>query len=111
MHAPSIAVALTDAAFDVGAVAARPELRGLADDERLTYATAELRALVTEDVTDFLPLAARWAGEGKVHAGLVFTHPARFNRAMLAYPGNVIAGLREFLDDPPIGGESWIWWL
>jgi hypothetical protein len=38
------------------------------------------------------------------------TNPKRFNRATVAYPGNVIAALRAFLTDPPITGESWIWW-
>jgi hypothetical protein len=42
---------------------------------------------------------------------LIFTNPRRFNRATLAYPGKLIAALREFLTDPPITGVSWIWWL
>ena len=71
----------------------------------------ERRALVTENVADFMPLATQWAGQRKPHSGLIFTNPKRFNRATLAYPGNLIASLCEFLTDPPIIGESWIWWL
>jgi hypothetical protein len=111
MHAPSIATELISEASDVVAVAAQPHLRGMADQELLAYATTEQRALVTENVADFMPLATQWASEHKAHSGLIFTSPKRFRRATLAYPGNLIASLREFLTDPPIDGESWIWWL
>jgi len=111
MHAPGIAATLVDESFDVVAVAAQPGLRGMSDEDLLIYATAHERAVVTENVADFMPLALQWAGAGTVHGGLIFTSPKRFNRAMLAYPGNFINGLRDFLTDPPITGESWIWWL
>ncbi len=111
MHAPGIADSLAEESFDLVAVAADPALRGMPDEDLLTYATQNERALVTENVADFMPLAAQWAGAGKAHAGLIFTNPRRFNRATLAYPGNVIAALREFLTNPPITGESWTWWL
>jgi hypothetical protein len=83
----------------------------MADEELLAYATTERRALVTENVADFIPLATQWAGRHTTHSGLIFSNPKRFNRATLAYPGTLIAALREFLADPPITGESWIWWL
>lgn len=111
MHAPSVALQLIGESFDVVAVAAQPDLRGMADEELLVHATTERRALVTENVADFMPLATQWAGEHKTHSGLVFTNPGRFNRATLAYPGNLIASLREFLTHPPITRGSWIWWL
>ena len=111
MHAPGIADSLTEESFDVVAVAAEPVLRGMTDEDLLTYATNHERVLVTENVADFMPLAAQWAGAGKAHAGLIFTNPRRFNRATLAYPGNVIAALREFLTRQPVTGKSWTWWL
>ena len=111
MHAPAVAVALTEAGFDVVAVAADPSLRGSSDADLLNLATAAGRALVTENVGDFSVLAAARAVDGEPHAGLIFTNPTRFNRATLAYPGNLIVALRTFLDDPPISGDSWIRWL
>jgi len=111
MHAPGIATTLREGSCDVVAVAARPGLRGMSDVDLLTHATTEGRALVTENVADFMPLANQWSGEGKEHAGLIFTNPRRFDRATLAYPGNLIAALRGFLTDPPIKGVSWTWWL
>ena len=111
MHSPSIADALTKDMFDVLAVAAEPELRGASDEEILAQAAVAERAVVTENVVDFMPLATHWAGEHRAHAGLIFTNPIRFNRATVAYPGNLIHALRRFLRDPPIHGDSWIWWL
>lgn len=111
MHAPSIAEALTIDSWDVVAVAAAAELRGKSDEEVLTYAASTGRSLVTEHVVDYATLSEEWAGDGRPHAGLVFTNPRRFNRATIAYPGNLITALGQFLADPPIQGESWIWWL
>ena len=111
MHAPAVAVALTEAGFDVLAVAADPSLRGSDDADLLDPALATGRALVTENVSDFTVLAAGRAVNGEPHAGLILTNPRRFNRATLAYPGNLIAALATFLNDPPVSGNSWIRWL
>jgi hypothetical protein len=111
MHAAGIVDALTGHSWDVVAVAAEAELRGISDEDLLAHAAAGERALVTENVADFVLLATRWTGEGRAHSGLIFTNPKRFNLATLAYPGNLITALRRFLKDPPVDGESWIWWL
>ena len=111
MHAPSIAGALTDQGWDVVAMAAVGALRGMPDSAVLLHAAATARALVTENIVDFALLAGQWATDGRAHAGLIFTNPKRFNRASLAYPGNLMAALGRLLDAPPVGGESWLWWL
>jgi hypothetical protein len=111
MHAPGIAASLVDEFFDVVAVATEPGLRGMPDEDLLIYATGHQRALVTENVADFMPLVMQWAGANTAHPGLIFTNPKRFSRATLAYPGSLIDGLRRFLIDPPVSGDSWIWWL
>lgn len=111
MHAPDVAAQLTGEAFDVVAVATQPGLRGRPDEELLVFAASEERALVTENVADFIPIATAWTAEGRLHSGLIFTNPKRFNRSTLAYPGNLIAALREFLTEPPVTGDTWIWWL
>lgn len=111
MHAVTVAVALRSDGLDVVAVTERPELRGLPDDEVLAAATDQGRAVVTENVQDFVPLATTWAADRRPHAGLVLTHPRRFARATGAYPGVLVTALRSFTADPPVGGESWLWWL
>jgi hypothetical protein len=111
MHAPGIADALVAQGHDVVAVAAMAFLRGASDADLFDHATRNQRALITENVGDFSPLALQWASEARTHAGLIFTNPKRFNRASLAYPGNLIGALGSFLDSPPVNGASWTWWL
>lgn len=111
MHAPGIADVLSDESFDVVAVAAQPGLRGMSDEDLLSYAALHERAIVTENVADFVQLASLSTAAGRAHAGLVLTNPRRFHRATLPYPGNLISALREFLANLPITGESWTWWL
>jgi hypothetical protein len=111
MHAPAVADALTADGWDVVAVAADPSLRGTSDEELLAHATAEGRALVTENIVDFAVIAARWAAQPRSHAGLIITNPKRFNRATIAYPGNLVVALRALLEDPPGIGASGSWWL
>ena len=111
MHSPVAAVALADAGHDVVAVAADTNLRGLADEQILEHAVSAGRAIVTENVSDFGPLASSWVAEERSHAGLIFTSQRRFNRANLAYPSNLSGALEAFLEVPPVAGESWTWWL
>lgn len=111
MHTPAIAIALGKRGIDIIAVADTPLLRASSDADLLDYAAATGRVVVTENIGDFSQLAAEWEGADKGHAGLIFTNPKRFNRASLAYPGNATAALATFVDDPPVTGESWVWWL
>lgn len=111
MHSPIIAEALAQDSWEVVAVSAEVALRGLADEDVLAHAADNGQVLVTENLADFSVLSDRWAADGKTHPGLVFTNPRRFDRATIAYPGNLIAALKVFLADPPINGESWVWWL
>lgn len=111
MHAPSVAANLSKRGWDVIAVADEPELRGLPDTDIMVHATREDRVIVTENITDFSILATRWVSSGDEHAGIVFTNPLRFNRASLAYPGNLIKALDNLLNEPAGTGPSWIRWL
>lgn len=111
MHAPAVADALRADGRDVFAVAATPSLRGTSDEDLLAYAAAQQLVIVTENVVDFAAIATRWATEGRAHAGLIFTSPKRFNRATLAYPGNLVVALHGLLGDPPEIGASGTWWL
>lgn len=111
MHAPAVAEALCADGHDVAAVSAMPSLRGSSDEDLLTYAATEQFVVVTENVVDFAAIATRWTTEGRIHAGLIFTSPKRFNRATLAYPGNLIVALAALLVDPPDLAAAGSWWL
>jgi len=51
-----------------------------ADDSLLTLCLGEQRALLTNNVVDFMTLARQWATTGQQHAGLIFTSDATLPR-------------------------------
>ena len=55
--------------------------RGTPDEELFDHARPEGRAVVTENIQDYLPLADRLLATGGSHAGLVFTSPRRWPRS------------------------------
>jgi hypothetical protein len=74
-----IAEQLRDRGHDVVAVHERGWHR-LDDEELLDRCAAETRALLTNNVSDFATLSQQWAGDGRHHAGLVFTADASLPR-------------------------------
>lgn len=81
MYSPEIAGALRGEGHDAECVKERPELQGLPDEELLAIMTAERRALLTENVADFVPIARRLAASGESHYGLVFSSHASMPRS------------------------------
>lgn len=110
-HSPKVAAQLIKSGFDVVAASEQEGTRNITDEQLLSAATADGRAVVTENVADFIPLASRWAGEGRHHVGIIVTHPARFNRSRSSYPGSLVRALKAFLTSPSPPGDSWVWWL
>ncbi|MDY7104440.1 MAG: DUF5615 family PIN-like protein [Actinomycetota bacterium] len=114
MHAPAVAEALRRRGHDVIAVKERAELVGAPDDELLVAATAEHRAVVTENVKDFAALDRSAAARGTLHAGLVYTHPRRFRRGGPGHIDHLVAALDAFLRNEAAlleGVGSFTWWL
>lgn len=89
----SIAEQLVTAGLDVRAVSADPQLRGSSDMDLLEWATAEGRALVTDNIRDFMPLHAKWSALGRTHGGLLFISSKAYpqNRTRT---GRIVAALR-----------------
>lgn len=109
MWPPSIAEALRKRGHDVVAVAERPELRGQRDDAIYRAAWAEERALVTENVADFRPLAAADARAGRPHPPLVFTSNRTFPRGNARTAGRLVAALDRLITGPDAQrGEHWL---
>lgn len=73
----------------------------------LEYARVEGRAVATENVRDFRPLAGRLTEAGDGHAGLVFTTDRRWPRTDV---GALIDALDRMLakhPDQPVAMEIW----
>ncbi len=106
---PHIAVLLRKAGHDVVAVAERAELVGCSDRVILETATTEGRAVVTNNVKDFRPLAAERLARGRTHAGLILLPSTRTrSRATI---GVLASAIEKMLHDHPnglSGSERWI---
>lgn len=75
-----IAEQLRGRGFDVVAVVERHELRQLSDEDLLRWSHANERAIVTENVREFLPIHGRFLVQGEPHGGIVLTSPSKFPR-------------------------------
>jgi predicted nuclease of predicted toxin-antitoxin system len=76
-QSPQIAELLRQTGLDVEAVADRPDLIGRSDVFIFEAACSEDRAVITNNVKDFHPLAAQWLAQGRVHAGLILLPSSR----------------------------------
>ncbi len=63
------------------AVCERPDLISAEDETLLALSTVEQRALLTNNVRDFVPIATRWAGEGRSHYGLLLVSDRTLQRS------------------------------
>ena len=96
-YSPEIARRLREEGFDVVSVAERSELVSVGDAELFAVAAYERRALLTNNVRDFVALARRWATIGQDHYGLIFTADASLPRSR-ATIGKFIRRLRKLLE-------------
>jgi hypothetical protein len=74
---PQIARALRERGLDVEAIAERSDLPEAADVDVLEVAAREQRAVVTNNIKDFRPLAAERLVDGRGHAGLILVPASR----------------------------------
>lgn len=84
--------------YDVVAVGERADRSGLPDAGIFLASQQEQRAIVTENVRDFRPLAQEWQAMGRVHFGLVLTTNRRFPRAQSRTHGRLVTALKSLLD-------------
>lgn len=99
-YSPLIAEQLRERGHDVTAITGAPALEGLDDESLLGVAAGEGRALLTNNVRDFVPLARAWAASGREHSGLIFTSDASMPRARETI-GVYVDALRCLLDREP----------
>jgi predicted nuclease of predicted toxin-antitoxin system len=106
---PQIAALLRKVGYDVEAVADREDLVGRSDRIIFEVASREGRAVITNNIKDFRPLAAEWLAQGRVHAGLILLPSARTRTR------NAVAAIADAIEtvlrDHPDGltsSERWI---
>lgn len=83
---------------DVDAVSERPELRTLSDPELWATLQSERRALLTENVGDFMPLVHQAVAAHEEHWGIVFSSPRSMPRGSGTI-GLFVDRLGEFLEE------------
>ena len=106
---PQIAALLRKAGYDVDAVAEREDLVGRSDRIILEVACSEGRAVITNNIKDFRPLAADWLAQGRVHAGLILLPSKRTRtRGAIAPLTDAIGRVLRDHPDGRNGSERWI---
>jgi predicted nuclease of predicted toxin-antitoxin system len=110
MFSPVISAALRDLGHDVSAVAEKPGLRAMTDEEVFAFAATREQWLLTENVKDFQPILQQARQAGTPAAGLLFTSSRAFPRSR-KNPGPLIDAIHAWLSAgvprPPIS-EDWL---
>jgi hypothetical protein len=101
MYPAALADQLRNRGHDVSAITARPELRSLADADVFAAAQHERRAVVTENVADFIPLADDADQRGRTHFGLVLVDPVKYRRGQRRTIGRLVTELDRLLTQHP----------
>jgi predicted nuclease of predicted toxin-antitoxin system len=99
MYSPVIAEQLRARGHDTVAVHDVPGLAGLSDAALLQWAHDHERALITENVVDFLALHAIWLRSGERHSGIVLASNAAYPRAKASTIGALVKALSQLLSD------------
>lgn len=110
MWPPRIAIQLRRRGHDAVAVAERPELRGQPDAVVFAAAQAEGRVVVTENVSDYRPLAAYELRQGRSHAGVIFNTNRQLPRHDPRTAARLAIALDELLSSglELAGREHWV---
>ncbi len=98
----TVGKALAEGGHDVRALDSEIEFEGLSDPEVLELAAAEGRVLVTANIRDFEPLLREWAGEGRVHAGVILVPSSVRNETF----GVLISGVEKTIANTV--QEEWV---
>ena len=113
MYPPTIAEQLQRSGHDAIAARADPQLAHRSDRDLLVIAARDRRAIVTENVRDFLVIDAEYRQDGRAHFGIILTTDHRFPRRRGAGSGRLVMALDAWLHEHPeeAAGNSLIWWL
>ena len=110
MWSPEIAQQLRQRGYNVIAIAEETTLRGMSDRAVFELAQREGYAIVTDNVDDFMPLAASAVLREHNHAGLILTTNRKYPRGTTATIGRMVAALESLLSSG-IPLENVRYWL
>lgn len=109
---PPVAEQLRRRGHDVDAVVEAAALRGQPDAEVFSAAQDARRAVVTENVRDFVPLAAEYAGVDRGHHGLILLDASTYPRGSSRTVGRMVTALERLLGRRPgEPADSFVHWL
>jgi hypothetical protein len=112
MYPAGIAEGLRARGHDAVAVVERPELRNLSDAEVFAAAQRERRAVVTENVADFVPITNAQDARGDAHHGLVLVHARKYPRGDRRSIGAMVTALdalaSRYPADDPANMREWL---
>ncbi len=112
MYPPVVADQLRCGGHDVRALVESAELCGQPDADVFAAAQDARLAVVTENVRDFVPLAAEYAQVGRGHHGLVLLDAGTYPRGSPRTVGRMVTALARLLEQR--AGEpadSFVCWL
>lgn len=104
-----IAKLLRERGLDAQAVVERADLPQAPDHEVIEIASREERAVVTNNIKDFRPLAAERLADGRGHAGLILLPAARSrSRQATGAIADALEALMRAHPDGIAGAEHWV---
>jgi hypothetical protein len=88
-------------------------LENTPDENIVAFATAERRAVVTENVPDFLRIDREHRAQGRDHYGMLLTSNQGFSRHQAGGVGRLVTALDAWLQEHPeeATASSMVWWL
>jgi predicted nuclease of predicted toxin-antitoxin system len=107
MYPSLIARELRARGHDVVSVHEAPG-RGTPDEEVFDHARSDGRAIVTENIRDYRPLAELVLIAGESHAGVVFTTDKRWPRSDPGALMTALDGLLTAMPEQPVDAELWL---
>lgn len=90
-----------------------PGLESAPDEIVVAFAIGEQRAIVTENVPDFIRIDRELRGQGHHHFGLILTTNQSFSRHQAGGIGRMVTALDAWLREHPeeASPDSLMWWL
>jgi hypothetical protein len=112
MYPHAIAEGLRRRGHDAIAVTERADLRTLPDGDLVAVAQGERRAVVTENVADFAPLADSHDARGTGHFGLILVPAGTYPRGPPRTIGHMVSALDglagRYPVDQPTSLRHWL---